>query len=351
MSDDQSFLTARRLILALALGGLLLLSFVVLRPFLVPIAWAGILASVSWPLYRRLRLWLRGRSTLAALLMTLLLTALFVLPVVWLGAMAQQEFALALRTVTARLAEGPLRLPDFVLHVPWLGEHVQELLANLQADPGILRTQLARLVDRWSDELITFVGGVGRNAVKLSFALLTLFFFYRDGETVAAQAQRVLRRFLGERVAQYLQAAENTVRAVVYGLLLTALAQGALAGVGYWLVGMNAPTLLGAITVLIALVPFGAPLIWGSIGLWLLLTGDTWAGVGLLAWGALMVSWVDNLVRPLVISNATRIPFLLVMFGVLGGVAAFGLIGLFVGPVILAVLIAVWREWLEEGGA
>ncbi len=101
-------------------------------------------------------------------------------------------------------------------------------------------------------------------------------------------------------------------------------------------------------TALIAMVPFGTPIAWGSIAILLLLSGDTTAGVGLLLWGALVVSSVDNVIRPLVISNATRIPFLLVMFGVLGGLAAFGLVGLFLGPIILAVLMAVWHEWLEE---
>ena len=94
-----------------------------------------------------------------------------------------------------------------------------------------------------------------------------------------------------------------------------------------------------------ALIPFGAPLVWGSISVWLLLQGQVGAGVGLLLWGALAVSWIDNLVRPLVISGIAKIPFLLVLFGVLGGLAAFGLIGLFVGPVILAILLALWREW------
>ena len=107
--------------------------------------------------------------------------------------------------------------------------------------------------------------------------------------------------------------------------------------------------LLGALTGLIALIPFGTPFVWGSAGVWLLLTGHTVAGVGLLLWGALVVSSVDNLIRPLVISTATRIPFLLVMFGVLGGLVAFGPVGLFLGPVVLAVLLGVWHEWLEAG--
>ena len=138
----------------------------------------------------------------------------------------------------------------------------------------------------------------------------------------------------------------------MYGLVFAALAQGGMAGIGYWAAGLKAPLLLAVFTTLIALlpIPFGTPLVWASIGLWLLLTGHPLPGIGLLLWGTLVVSWVDNLVRPLVISGVTRIPFLLVIFGVLGGLANFGLIGLFLGPVILAISLAVWREWLEQHG-
>jgi predicted PurR-regulated permease PerM len=196
--------------------------------------------------------------------------------------------------------------------------------------------------------VVALIGDVGRNAAKLGFALITVFFFYRDGEHVLEQVQLVLHRFLGARVDPYLAAVGGMTKAVVWGLIATALAQGFVAGLGYWWAGVSAPVLLGAVTALIAMIPFGTPFAWGSIGIWLLVSGDTVGGVGLLLWGALVVSWVDNLVRPLLISNATRIPFLLVMFGVLGGLAAFGLVGLFLGPVILAVLMAVWREWIEE---
>jgi predicted PurR-regulated permease PerM len=187
-------------------------------------------------------------------------------------------------------------------------------------------------------------GGLLRTAAMLGFAVLTVFFFYRDGESLLAQLRQVLARFLGARADGYLQAVGATTRAVVYGIVLTALAQGAMAGLGYWGAGLDAPVLLAMLTVLVAMVPFGTPFVWGSIGLWLLLTDQVAAGVGLLLWGALVVSWVDNLVRPMVISSAARIPFLLVMFGVLGGLAAFGPVGLFMGPMILAVLLAVWQK-------
>lgn len=339
----------QRAILALLLGTLLFLAYRVLHLFLVPVAWAVILVYVTWPFYQRLRQYLRGHPAGSALLMTVILGAAFALPVLWLVALLREELLIAYQTITAYLAQGPPMLPEFVAHIPWLGQELQRFIDQLTGgDPAMLRAQVVSWAEPWIGELAVILGDVGRNAIKFGFALLTAFFLYRDGEEVLHQTRRILQRFLGERANAYLAAIGTTTRAVLYGLVLTALAQGFLAGLGYWAVGLGAPVLLGAVTAVIALIPFGPPLVWGSIGLWLLLAGQTLAGIGLLIWGALVVSWVDNLVRPLVISSATRIPFLLVMFGVLGGIAAFGLVGLFLGPVIVAVLLAVWREWLEE---
>jgi predicted PurR-regulated permease PerM len=219
---------------------------------------------------------------------------------------------------------------------------------GIAGDPAELRAEVLRWAQSWLGNLTELLGGVGRNAAKLGFAVLTVVFVYRDGEKLLGQVRALLLRFLGRRAEGYLSAIGATTTAVLYGLVLTALAQGVLAGLGYWAAGIRAPALLGALTALVALIPFGTPFVWGTLGIWLLVTGDTLPGIGLLLWGALVVSWVDNLIRPLVISNASQVPFLLVMFGVLGGIAAFGLVGMFVGPVIMAVLMAVWREWLED---
>ncbi|MCD6679194.1 MAG: AI-2E family transporter [Burkholderiaceae bacterium] len=342
---------SNRVILGLLLGGLLLLAYAVVRPFLAPIAWALILAYVTWPLVVRLRRLLGGRNTLAALAMTLLLTAAFVLPLLWVGLLLRGELADFYTSAASLLSRGELRLPEVVADLPLLGSWLQNLLDEFARDPTAIRTQVAGWVEARAAESLNVVGGVGRNAAKLGFALVTVFFLYRDGEQVLAQAQLVLHRFLGARVDPYLAAVGSMTTAVVWGLLLTALAQGLVAGVGYWWFGLEAPVLLGAITAAIALIPFGTPFVWGAIGIWLIAHEDLFNGIGLLLYGTLIVSWVDNLVRPLVISNATRISFLLVMFGVLGGLAAFGLVGLFIGPVILAVLMAVWREWIEESKA
>ncbi len=348
MIDQVAEKIARRAILGILLGGLLVLSYAVLQPFIVPVAWAGIIAYATWPLYRRLRASMRRYPTLAALLMTLMLTAALVLPALWLASLLRTELGTAISTVTGAIRAGTLALPDFIRNLPWAGDALQRLLEQLTGDPENFGTQMNTWVRQGLDQAVALIGDVGRNAAKLGFALITVFFFYRDGDKVLRQVQKVLRRFLGERVDGYLVAVGSMTKAVVWGLVATALAQGVVAGLGYWWAGVAAPILLSAVTALIAMIPFGTPFAWGSIGIWLLISGDTVGGIGLLLWGALVVSWVDNLVRPLVISNATRIPFVLVMFGVLGGLAAFGLVGLFLGPVVLAVLMAVWREWMEE---
>ncbi len=342
---------SNRVVLGILLGALLFWTYAVVQPFLAPIAWALILAYVTWPLVERLRRLLAGRRTLVALLMTILLSAAFILPLIWVALLLRTELSGFYSNVARLLARGEFHLPGVVSDLPLVGDWLQQLLDEIARDPAVIRAQLSAWVEARAAESLNLIGGLGRNAAKLGFALITVFFLYRDGERVLVQAQLVLHRFLGERVDPYLAAVGSMTKAVVWGLLLTAIAQGVVAGLGYWWFGLAAPVLLGAVTTAIALIPFGTPFAWGSIGVWLIAQGDLFNGIGLLLYGTLIVSWVDNLVRPLVISNATRIPFLLVMFGVLGGLAAFGLVGLFIGPVILAVLMAVWREWIEESGA
>jgi predicted PurR-regulated permease PerM len=348
MLSQSLELLVRRVLLGGFFAGLAILAWLVLGLFLVPVAWAGILAYISWPAYRWLLARLPGWPNLSASLMTLLMAALLILPMFWLLVVLETELVGAYRSVTQELARGPILVPDIVRELPGIGAWVTDNLQAWLADPARIEGALRAWLGEGRDSIVKVLGGLGRNAFKFGFTLLTLFFFYRDGIEVFAQTRQVLLRFLGERVHDYIEAIAATTKAVVYGIVITALAQGALAGIGYWAAGVNAPVVLGAVTALIAFVPFGAPLVWVSLSIWLLFTGHPWEGIGLFIWGALVVSWIDNLIRPWVISGVTRIPFLLVMFGVLGGLAAFGLIGLFLGPVILAVLMAVWREWLEE---
>lgn len=328
----------------LALTGLALLAFLVMLPFLAPLAWAGVLAYASWPVAERIRARCGGRDTLAASLTTLLAGFTLFAPLLWLVWLAQQEVG-GVYPVLQSFVASPPPLPEWLRGLPWLGDSLAELRAQLLADPqGVSEAGKAWLAGH-SSEAAAFAGGVGRNLAKLVLVVLILFFFYRDGARIVLELRHVMARFLGARAHGYFTAAADTTRAVVYGVLLTALVQGIFAGLGYWVAGLSSPVTLGVLTALFALIPFATPLAWGGAGAWLLFQGETGAAIGVWVWGAAVVSQIDNVLRPLFISSASAIPFLLVLFGVLGGILAFGLVGLFAGPIVLAVVWAVWREW------
>lgn len=335
---------SRRLAPWLALTGLALLSFLVLSPFFAPLAWAGVLAYASWPLSERIRVRCGGRDSLAASLSTLLAALTLFLPLVWLAWLAQQEVAGFYAGLRA-FVSAPPDIPAFLLGLPWLGDWLTQQRAQWLADPQGVIAAVKGWLAAHVGEAAALVGGVGRNLVKLVLVLVILFFFYRDGARIVRELRHVLARFIGPRTHDYLAAAGGTTRAVVYGILLTALVQGAFAGLGYWVAGLGSPVTLGVITALFALIPFATPLAWGSAGAWLMLQGETGAAIGIWLWGAAVVSQIDNVLRPVFISSVGAIPFLLVLFGVLGGILAFGLVGLFAGPIVLAVAWAVWREW------
>jgi predicted PurR-regulated permease PerM len=346
MQDLESSVMIRRLITGALLAGLLLLGFQVLRPFIVPVIWAGIISFVTWPGYLTVTRWCGGRRTLAALIMTLALTAAVILPVAWLAVLLQSEIVSAFTELQAALARG-VRIPDAWLRLPLVGGWLADLNQRLGGDPAALRQALQQLFNTSYGAIGPILGKVGGNLAKMFVAMLSLFFYYRDGDAFAEQVREALEQVLGERVPAYIAAIGSTVKAVLLSLVATAVAQGVLAGIGYALFGVRAPVFAAAVTTVVALIPFAVPLVWGGIVVWMFASGDSSHAAGLLIWCMLLVSWVDNIVRPMVMSSAMGINFLLVTFGVLGGVGAFGLVGLFVGPAILAILLAVWREWVS----
>ena len=323
------------------------LTFWVLSPFFASLAWAGILAYVTWPLNQALCRRLPGRETLAALLMTVAVAATLLLPLVWVMLTVVEDATAAAAFMRQVAQEGLPPLPAGVLGWPG-GEWLAAQYQRIQADPEWVRAQIAELGLTDLANIRIVAGGLGRNAAKFVLAVFALFFVYRHGDTILTQFRLVATRWLGDTARNHIQAVGVTVRAVVFGIVLTALAQGALSGLGYWVAGVPAPALWGLITALVSLIPFVGPVVWIGLSLGLLAHGQTQAALGLFLWGALVVSWVDNLIRPLVIAGPTRIPFLLVFFGVLGGLNAFGLIGLFLGPILLAVAVAIWREWVDS---
>jgi Ca2+-transporting ATPase len=347
MNDSLTEKPIRYLIPRILLLGLLLLAYMVLREFLVTIAWALIIAYVMWPPYHWLKSRMKNQATASAAVMTSLIAIIILSTLYGLVDMLQAELKVAYQMLADSLTGDDLQLPDFIRGLPWVGDHLQQNLDRFRED----KASIARHLIEWSrqglGEFAKFLGGVGDYVMRLAVVLVTLFFCFRDGETAVGQLREGLVSFLGKYQDVYIHAAADTIRAVVYGLVLAALAQGILAGLGYAVAGVKAPVLFASVTALLALVPMGATLVWIPLALGLIFTDRYWPGIGLLLWGFFVVSTVDNVIRPIVISGTSHVPFLVVMFGILGGLLAFGAIGLFLGPVILAVLLSVWECWLK----
>nr|WP_323127575.1 AI-2E family transporter [Acinetobacter rathckeae] len=327
----------------------LYLSFNVLKYFIVPVVWAVIIAYMTWPIYT----WVQKicgveRRNLGAFFMLLMIILTIGLPLGFGIVVLQREGQSLFLQVQQQIYAGHFTLPSFVLQLPIVGTEASRILAELNTNPD----RIFQNITTWLQGHLSYgravLSEITRNLVKLGFTLLSLFFFYRDGQSLLKQFHFALEKVIGNRIHHYMTTISDTTRAVVYGIGLTALVQAILAGLSYFVADVPNPLLLTLVTFILALIPFGTPVSYGSVALWLLSQGHIVSAIAVLAWGICIVSSSDNVIRPLVISGATQIPFLLIMFGVLGGIASFGLIGLFIGPVILAVLLAVWREWIQE---
>ncbi|MCC7328164.1 MAG: AI-2E family transporter [Burkholderiales bacterium] len=339
-----------RMITVIVLAVLVIGVFLVLQPFISAIVWAAILVATTWPLHDWLaRRW--KRSGLAATLMTLLILTVVVAPFVIVGS-TLAENAERLATFARAVAEGGLPDPPaWVAAVPLVGESVATYWTGIAHDGSALFAELKRFVDPLRQ--FVFKGGavVGEGLLQLTLSVMIAFFLYRDGEAIMARVRDAVTRIAPERGLHMLEVASATTRAVVYGILGTALAQGVLMAIGLYIVGVRAAPLLGLVTFFLSPVPIGPPLVWIPTGLWLIFSeGETAWGIFLLIWGALVVSSVDNVLKPMIISRGSDLPFILVMLGVFGGVFAFGFIGVFLGPVLLALGFALVKEWAVPAG-
>ena len=324
------------------------LSFQVLKYFIVPVLWAAIIAYITWPLYHSVQKLCGSRPTLSATIMISMVVLVVGIPLTFAIFMLQHEGRNLFYELQRQVFSGHLDVPQFIRDLPIIGKEVTRTLKEINTDPN----SIVQNVSGWFQSHLNYgrlvLSEISKNIFKLCFAVMSLFFFYRDGQTILNQVSKALEMVIGPRIHHYLDTISETTRAVVYGVGLTAIAQALLAGLSYFVAGVPNPMVLTIVTFIFALIPFGPPVAYSAVSLWLFSQGQTIEAIGVMAWGVCVVSTADNVIRPLVISGATQIPFLLIMFGVLGGLASFGMVGLFVGPVILAVLLAIWHEWLHE---
>ncbi|WP_019673616.1 AI-2E family transporter [Psychrobacter lutiphocae] len=341
-------LVTQRVLTATLLVILSILCFKVVQFFIVPAIWAAILAYVTFPIYRFFHHKVKLSPNISASIMTVCISLLLGVPVVLGLFVLQQEAVNLYSTLLYRIKVGYVDLPEEIKELPVIGQQIKDLLWQINKDPeaslSAFRTWLQSHLYYGKMALDVVLSSLA----KLGMALMTIFFFYRDGISLMKQIRQALRNIIGNRIDDYIDSVGSTTQAVVYGIGLTAVAQAVLAGVGYFFAGAPSPILLTIMTFVVALIPFGTPFAWMGVALWLFTKGHVTEAIGLTLWGMLVISWVDNLIRPIVISGATKIPFIIIFIGVLGGLTAFGFVGLFIGPVVLAIGLAVWREWINQ---
>jgi predicted PurR-regulated permease PerM len=327
---------------------LIALAAFVAQRFFLPLIWAGILAVATWPVYQRLRQRLGRRDLLAAALLTLVCACVFVVPVL-IGVAQAARQAPELADFVARANNDGIAAPAVLLRIPLAGNAIYDWwqatlsqphgLAHLFSDRELGAFHSAR------DMLKILGAGFVHRLVDFGLAFLCLFFFYKDGEALNRQITAIGSRCLSPvRWARYAHKVPTAIRATVNGLVLVGLAEGLLIGIGYALAGLSSPALWGAVTGILAIIPFGAPLAFLSAAALLVFQGSVAGAIGVAVWGMVVLFVADHFVRPGMIGNATRLPFLAVLFGILGGVETLGLVGLFIGPVVMVLFVTLWYE-------
>jgi predicted PurR-regulated permease PerM len=319
--------------------------------FLVPLLAAMVIGFASWPLYRRLLKTVDGNRTVAATIAILLVVSFIIVPISLTAIYAVGEVktwgAWALK---ANELGAPV--PDWLMQVPlagaWLSSHWDQYVGH----PGALG-ELVQLIS--GANIGTIYRGIlviGASAfhgiLTLLFMLISLFFVYRDGDRIVAQLDVVGGRILPGRWERVSRLVPMTISATVTGMTVIAVGEGIVLGLAYWIAGVPSPVTLGIITGFMALIPGGAPLSFTLVSIYLVARGSFVAGIGLLLWGTVELFVVDKTLRPRLVGGPIKLPFLPTFFGLVGGVKTMGLLGLFVGPVLMALLVAIWREWLLE---
>jgi predicted PurR-regulated permease PerM len=333
-------------LLALAAAALYF-CYVIARPFLNPIFLAVMIATVFHPVHVRIRARFRGRNT-AALISTILVLLVVVVPAVGLGVVMSREITGLYQLLNQRSAEQGGWNP-YVTHamerlLGWAGRYID--LSNLD-----LRGALLRWLEQISRSLLSWGAQVASNIISFFvdavIAFFTLFFLFREGGSMRERATEVLP-LNASQVERLFTGISNSIVANVYGCLAVGVAQGSFLSLAFWVLGLPSPVLWGVVTALFSLIPvIGSAAVWGPAVIVLLVGGHWWKGLILLVWGTGVVAQVDSLVRPYVIGERVKLHTLLVFFALLGGVKAFGVMGLFIGPVVLSVTLVV-LEMLRE---
>ena len=319
--------------------------------FLVPVLAALVIAFASWPLYRRLLDLVGGNRTVGATLAIIFILIFLVVPISLAGSYAIHEIREWVGWAIKANQEGAVT-PEWIVALPVIGEWLGQQWEKAIGHPGGIG-ELVQLVSGSN------IGSIYRGALTaggkafslflaMLFMLIALFFVYRNGESFASQLDRLGERILPTRWERFSRVVPATISSTVTGMTIIAIGEGVVLGIAYWMAGVPSPVTLGVLTGLMALIPGGAPLSFTLVSIYLISSGSTFAGLALFTWGTVELFIVDKTLRPKLVGGPIKLPFLPTFFGLVGGVKTMGFLGLFIGPVLMALLVAIWREWLHE---
>ena len=320
----------------------------VLIPFLAALLFAAVVCISTWPAYSWLLGKVQNRKNLAALIMTLFMVLVIILPLALVAYNLADNVTVFYNALKRALESGSLEPPAWLAKVPLAGEALAEYWHHLFTSREEMLALAQRLLEPTKNFLLNGGMMVAQGVLQMSVAAFISFFFYRDGKNVLQAIKAVMNHLAGDNAANVLHIIGSTIRTVMYGQLGTALAQGFVAVIGFSIAHVPAALVLGVITFMVSLIPIGPPLVWGGAAVWLFANDETGWGIFMLLWGVFLISSVDNVLRPFLISHGTSLPFLLVLLGVMGGLAAFGFIGIFIGPTLLAVGYSLAQQWVID---
>ncbi|MCC5791546.1 MAG: AI-2E family transporter [Legionellaceae bacterium] len=318
----------------------------IVHRFLPSMAWAAVIVIATYPLYKRWQRLFGEWHNTAALLFTLLLSGFILFPLSWLLTLLVKEFQLLINYLQLLNRQGG-HVPDFIQSFPLFAEELQHYWEDNIGQPGKVREFLSNLhlsLTPASYYLKQIGMNIAHRGFQLGFTFLTLFFFYRDGNKLFEQINHVGEFCLGRRWYRYAERLPSALRGTVNGTIVVGLGVGLLMGICYALVGFIAPTLTGFITALAAMIPFVVPLVFAVVAFILFASGNLIAAIIVVIWGTLVMFIADHFVKPVLIGGAIQLPFLAVLFGILGGVETLGLLGLFIGPIVMVLFITLWQE-------
>jgi predicted PurR-regulated permease PerM len=326
---------------------IVLFTIFIIHQFIPSMVWAAIIASATYPLYRRWRVVCRHHDNLSAFSFSIILGLLFLLPLSWLIGVLISELQLFINYIQLLNREGGAS-PIFLQTIPIVGQELGHLWDQNLGKPGNVMHLLSHM-NLSLTPVSYYVKQVGFNlahrGVQIGFTLLTLFFFYRDGERIYEQVNRIGEYCLDNRWFRYVEHLPTALRGTVNGTILVGLGVGLCMGICYAALGFPTPTLTGFITAFAAMIPFVVPLVFLIVAFIFFVSSKVIAAIIVLVWGTIVMFVADHFIKPSLIGGAIRLPFLAVLFGILGGLETLGFLGLFVGPIVMVMFVTLCQEF------